>query len=156
MTWTFIATPDQYVIPDATHPAVSFFPVLTTIQFEVRYDAQPIEKRTVEQRQERHERIRRGLKVNELIISPHAKHLASEICEDENSLGPDFLSLHEGMFCDMKNKKWYPICDDNAGLIDNCLVMNVANRTLSGLFPHPKALGLVDTLFSYDRMVQWD
>lgn len=59
-------------------------------------------------------------------------------------------------FCDMGNKKWYELCDEENGLLDNCFALDIVNRTLTGLFSHPKALGLVNELFSYDRVFEWD
>jgi len=58
------------------------------------------------------ERSRRNLKAkrNELVVSPHAKHTATRICGDKNAVGPDLLSVSEGKFCDMQNKKMYPLC----------------------------------------------
>lgn len=100
--------------------------------------------------------IRRSFKTRNLIVSPKAQHPASALCEDPTTVGPDFVSLHEMAFCDMGNKKWYKLCDEENGLLDNCFALDIVNRTLTGLFSHPKALGLVNELFSYDRVFEWD
>ncbi|KAI7345120.1 hypothetical protein KC320_g8485 [Hortaea werneckii] len=124
--------------------------------FEVRYDAQPIEKRDTGDYSDVREHIRRSFKAHNLIISPKAQHPASALCEDPTTVGPDFVSLHEMAFCDMGNKKWYKLCDEENELLDNCFALDIVNRTLTGLFSHPKALGLVNELFSHDRVFEWD
>ncbi|KAI7261137.1 hypothetical protein KC345_g9880 [Hortaea werneckii] len=124
--------------------------------FEVRYDAQPMGKRDTGDYSDVRKHIRRSFKARNLIISPKAQHPASALCEDPMTVGPDFVSLHEMAFCDMEEKKWYKLCDEKNGLLDNCFALDVVNRTLTGLFSHPKALGLVDGLFSYDQIFEWD
>jgi len=49
-------------------------------------------------------------KRNELVVTSYAKHTATRICGDKNSVGPDLVSTDEGMFCDMENKKLFPLC----------------------------------------------
>jgi hypothetical protein len=46
-----------------------------------------------------------------LIISNIEGHSAKELCEHPNSLGPDFVSTVEKIFCDMETGKWWPLCD---------------------------------------------
>lgn len=55
----------------------------------------------------------------------------------------------------METKKWYKLCDEDSGLLDGCFALDLANRTLSGKFTHPKALGLASELFHYEAMTQW-
>lgn len=126
--------------------------LLTCSQLEVRYDAQPIEKRTPA---ERRALRRANLPFNELVISPHAQHPASELCEDETTVGSDFVSLAEGTFCDMGSKKWYALCDEKAGLLDNCYALNIANKTMSASFAPKLVDSLVQTLYSYDHVTTW-
>jgi hypothetical protein len=47
-----------------------------------------------------------------LIVSPQTHHKASELCDSINSYGPDFVSLSEGLFCDMAAHKTWPLCLD--------------------------------------------
>jgi len=57
--------------------------------------------------------------VNELVFSEYHGHSARVICESHSSLGPDFISLHERMYCDMCEKVSWPLCED--GVVDmNC------------------------------------
>ena len=46
-----------------------------------------------------------------LVISNIPGHSAKELCEHPNSLGPDFVSTVENVFCDMTAEKWWPLCD---------------------------------------------
>lgn len=48
--------------------------------------------------------------VGQLIKSGSQYHSASELCGSATSYGPDFVSIHEGIFCDMDQKKVWPIC----------------------------------------------
>lgn len=36
-------------------------------------------------------------------------HSAWELCESDNSTGPDFVSSHEGLFCNMSEKELWPL-----------------------------------------------
>ncbi len=51
---------------------------------------------------------------DDLRISSFAQHSARQLCEDAMSEGPDFVSLAEGLFCDMSTldnrKQLYPLC----------------------------------------------
>ncbi|KAH0538331.1 hypothetical protein FGG08_005066 [Glutinoglossum americanum] len=56
----------------------------------------------------------KGIKNNRpdhLVISNIQGHSAKELCEHPNSLGPDFVSMVESIFCDMETEKWWPLCD---------------------------------------------
>ena len=45
-----------------------------------------------------------------LIMSGAKHHLASDLCTSETAVGPDFASLHEGIFCNMESRKTAPFC----------------------------------------------
>ena len=47
-----------------------------------------------------------------LTSSVHKKHSARELCEDENSHGPEFVSFAENAFCDMKTREVWPLCKE--------------------------------------------
>ncbi|KAF1976069.1 hypothetical protein BU23DRAFT_456869, partial [Bimuria novae-zelandiae CBS 107.79] len=55
-----------------------------------------------------------------LVKSHDIGQSARELCESENSVGPNFYSYHEKLFCDMENKKLYPLCekDGDVGCFD--------------------------------------
>lgn len=71
-------------------------------------------KRKLRRRQEINARIMS----DDLNISPHPYHSARELCEDPFSEGPDFVSLAEGLYCDMSTldnrKQLYPLCSEAA------------------------------------------
>lgn len=48
-----------------------------------------------------------------LVTSAKPAHSARELCESDTSMGPDFVSSHEGLFCDMSEKELWPLCDSN-------------------------------------------
>jgi hypothetical protein len=48
--------------------------------------------------------------VDRLTISHHVEHSAREVCEMHNSWGPDFVSIVEGLYCDMCERELYPLC----------------------------------------------
>lgn len=55
-------------------------------------------------------RGQRKYKDYRLIKSSAASHSATELCASETSAGPSFVSLHEGVFCDMDSKQTMPLC----------------------------------------------
>lgn len=50
-----------------------------------------------------------------LVVSTQDYHSAKYLCDHPNSYGPSFASVPEGMYCDMVEKKLYPICDADSG-----------------------------------------
>jgi hypothetical protein len=56
---------------------------------------------------------RRGIKqaLSETIVISHfPSHSAREMCEDPMALSSDFVSVQEGLFCDMTLRKLWPVC----------------------------------------------
>jgi hypothetical protein len=54
---------------------------------------------------------RRSPKVAGTVVkSSIDQHNASQLCKAPNSYGPDFVSLVEGVFCDMDKKEVWPLC----------------------------------------------
>ena len=45
-----------------------------------------------------------------LIISNDSQHSATDLCQSTASAGPDFVSMSEGLFCDMDEKQLWPLC----------------------------------------------
>lgn len=54
----------------------------------------------------------------QLIISSQNFHSAKAVCDHPNSIGPSFATLSDGWFCDMVEKKLYPICTPDGNLND--------------------------------------
>lgn len=38
---------------------------------------------------------------------------ATTLCQDEDSYGPDFVSLQEGVYCNMETRETLPLCTDS-------------------------------------------
>lgn len=49
---------------------------------------------------------------NSLVTSRNPSHSARTLCESASSVGPDFVSLSEGLFCDMSQKIILPVCNE--------------------------------------------
>lgn len=81
-------------------------------------DGTKLSWRKVRRRQDIHGRRsikRRGIKnlyPDILTVSHLQRHSAKELCESEMSLGPDFVSKSEGLFCGMETAKLWPLCCD--------------------------------------------
>ena len=63
-----------------------------------------------------------------LVISNSDQHSAKHLCEHPTSLGPDFVSVPENVFCDMAVGEWWPLCTGNVTL--HCFDLNT--KTLNG------------------------
>lgn len=49
---------------------------------------------------------------DQLVVSDVSSHSARELCESRTSAGPDFVSVSEGLFCDMAGKVLWPLCSE--------------------------------------------
>lgn len=93
---------------------------------------------------------RRGGNRNDtsLVTSSIPSHSAVELCESPNSSGPDFVSLKEGLYCDMTTRQVRPVCSlDN--LSQDCFNLDIVGKTIHGLFDG----NVVQKTFS--RVVEW-
>lgn len=90
----------------------------------------PDAKRTTKKRPSKHDNI--------LVVSSFEKSSAINLCGHHNSMGPDFIALEEGAFCDMDAKKVYPLCSVSLRLNTwlNLFFLFSINAS-----PFPKALG---------------
>ncbi|KAL5322277.1 hypothetical protein ACEPPN_010249 [Leptodophora sp. 'Broadleaf-Isolate-01'] len=48
--------------------------------------------------------------VDRLVISHFGDHSATEVCQMSNSWGPDFVSVVEGLYCDMCERELWQLC----------------------------------------------
>jgi len=65
------------------------------------------------QQQEKRRKTRRlAPEFDHLIASSLDHHSAQRLCESGTSRGPDFVSLTDGLFCDMTLKEHYPLCNE--------------------------------------------
>jgi hypothetical protein len=56
------------------------------------------------------------------VTGSYSGHSAREIFESHSSLGPDFVSLAQKVFCDMCEKVSWPLCED--GIADIASTVN--------------------------------
>jgi hypothetical protein len=57
----------------------------------------------------------RAKMASQLVVSDAASHSASYLCNADSSHGPDFVSTHEGLFCDMGSRIVWPLCNHTDG-----------------------------------------
>ncbi|KAK8094251.1 hypothetical protein PG997_000936 [Apiospora hydei] len=48
--------------------------------------------------------------IDRLVISEHADHSASYVCNSSSSWGPDFVSMEERLYCDMCEHQLWKLC----------------------------------------------
>lgn len=53
-----------------------------------------------------------------LVISHLPEASAKEVCESHTSMGPDIVSVKQGLFCDMDSKELWPVC--SAAISTSC------------------------------------
>jgi hypothetical protein len=67
------------------------------------------------------------------VISHDISQSAAQLCASVPSLGPDFLNVAEGLFCNMRTKTLYPVCDEELGRIDNCFDAGMRKLVVGGI-----------------------
>ncbi|KAH7312609.1 hypothetical protein B0I35DRAFT_437399 [Stachybotrys elegans] len=83
------------------------------------------------------------MQFNQLVVDDSPDNSAFRLCNSASSLGPDFVSIPEGMFCRMSDKSLWPLCTE--GLIDACFNMDVKQLIIGG----------VAARASYDEVMDW-
>ena len=96
-----------------------------------------------------------------LVISSMTYHSAELLCTDENSAGPDFVSVVEGLYCDMAEKVLYPLCsastngtacfDRNTNSMCQAAILNTRSADGNLVFASSGAMSK-----SYSNVIQWD
>ncbi|KAL8642375.1 MAG: hypothetical protein Q9228_000928 [Teloschistes exilis] len=90
-----------------------------------------------------------------VIVSTSPNHSAKELCESETSRGFDFVSSTEQIFCDMKAKKLWPVC--NATMKSACFDLKSSTMTPGkGLRGRDSGSGLVPPAKHYSKTVHWE
>ena len=112
----------------------------------------------------RRSNIRRGNQAcggSSVVISDHNAHSAQEVCDSPTSMGPDFVSTNEGLFCDMCTHTIYDVCTltTTSGCFDlSSQVLkpgaNLYRRDLSTLRNADHQPGFVPAK-SYDKVIHW-
>ncbi|KAI1131669.1 hypothetical protein F5Y10DRAFT_262046 [Nemania abortiva] len=83
-----------------------------------------------------------------LIVSHIPGHSAIEVCESETSWGPDFVSMAEGLYCNMETHELLPLCGN--GLTKGCFEINgtVGAATI--------AVGDSKKIMKPSKVVEWN
>jgi hypothetical protein len=77
---------------------------------------------------------------NLLIVSSINGHSAKEVCQDPNSLGPDFVHTGEKLFCDMETARTWPVCDGS--VTEGCF--DLETKSMKNFAPGNHAARSVD------------
>ena len=83
-----------------------------------------------------------------LVVSSDPSHTATDLCNSDTSRGPDFISVTEGLFCDMETRQLLKVCTD--GVNTDCVHMP-GNSTVAVV----KRDGSM-TEKGYTTVVNWD
>lgn len=91
---------------------------------------------------------------NDIVISESRWHSAKELCESPNSAGSDFVSLTEGLLCDMNSRLLWPLCTPTkqSGCFDQATSQM---RAGSGLRGRDVDTGAYPPKKSYEKTVRW-
>jgi hypothetical protein len=84
----------------------------------------------------------RQLHGGSLIISSFPSHSAKDLCESATSIGPDFVSTIEGIYCDMAAKEWWYLC--STSLVTGCF--DLTKTAMVGNVPGNAAAGTATTV----------
>ena len=90
-----------------------------------------------------------------VIVSTSGYHSAKELCESETSKGYDFVSSTEHLYCDMDQKKLWPVCDDNT----NSACFDTVSSTVlpgRGLRGRDSRTGQIPPAKNYTKTIRWD
>ncbi|KAI8662882.1 hypothetical protein NCS56_01093000 [Fusarium sp. Ph1] len=60
---------------------------------------------------------RRNTSGTRVVITKEAGYNTTELCTSETSWGPDFVSLDEGLYCDMGSRELWPVCREDKDVI---------------------------------------
>lgn len=88
-----------------------------------------------------------------LITSGQIGHSAKALCSCERSLGPDFVSLHEGLFCDMSEKQLWPLCGN--GVVSGCFNTTTHTMDSNDISRRDDSTGLHVPEKSYVDLQSW-
>ena len=112
----------------------------------------------------RRTKIRRSYQTcsdSSVVISDHITHSAQEVCDSTTSMGPDFVSTTEGLYCDMCTHTIYDVCTSN--VTSGCFDMssqalkpgvNLDRRGLNAVCDAKRQSRSVPAK-SYNRVIHW-
>ena len=98
---------------------------------------------------------RRQERARYVIMSKSPNHSARELCDSPSSFGEDFVSLDEGLFCDMSEKRIWPLCGELkvAGCFDK---ESSTMRAGAGLRGRDLDTGAYPPSKEYGKTVVWN
>jgi hypothetical protein len=80
-----------------------------------------------------------------IIGSHNSRHNSTALCNDPLSYGPDFVSFHEGVYCDMTTRSTWPLC----GTVTGYECYDWETHTLNYRKPKKRSLGYTDVTIWY-------
>ena len=96
-----------------------------------------------------------------LVVSRVTDHSAELLCTDDNSAGPDFVSVVEGLYCDMTEKVLDPLCsastngttcfDTTTNSLLQAAALNTRYASGNSFFASSRAMSK-----AYSKVIQWD
>lgn len=90
-------------------------------------------KREEKQRSPDYETTLSSRLARQLVVSSKRSHSASEVCDSDTSYGPDFVSVEEGVFCSMSQKKKFPICGhESDSTAETCFDLDTKSLVMPG------------------------
>ncbi|PVI02635.1 hypothetical protein DM02DRAFT_701093 [Periconia macrospinosa] len=69
-----------------------------------------------------------GRSDNRLVISSRSEHNATALCEKSHSYGPDFVSLEEGIYCNMETRETLPLC--SSSIMGDCFDVDTHSHVI--------------------------
>jgi hypothetical protein len=133
----------------STSPAITDPAHLPERTLPQKLRKEPILNRRVEKRAEQ---PHAWCQENQLIISSYTGHSAVEVCESETSWGPDFVSLAEGIFCDMCQRQAYPLCSGTGGGYSTTTTASSDQASVTGTpSKNSPLLNTLGTCFDLDK-----
>lgn len=152
------------ILPDQWHsfylPPLEYFPNHTDTDYNRVINAkgelkghQPPFKRGLESSKARASKRNTNPQPSHLIVSKFDNQSAAELCGSDQSYGPDFVSVAEGIFCDMSAKEAWPLC--GAGIAHGCFDLDTNQMVSQGSQRRDEQTGRSVPVKSYDTVGQW-
>lgn len=102
---------------------------------------------------EQHKRLRRQMADDDrLVKSSKSVHSATQLCESDRSVGPDFVSFDEKKFCDMKSKTVYDFCDE----VEAGECWDDENNVLTNKTGGVSAFAAEEPASKYGNVINWE
>lgn len=86
-----------------------------------------------------------------LVVHESKRWTAREVCEDPNSYGPDYVSLKDGLFCNMETRELIPLCSDT--VTEDCFSLDDQPAAAAGAKARRRRNVL--TKRGYSKVLDW-